>query len=150
MANEITVVSHAQITKRDSDTGVTQIDWSCRPVTFQADFNGTKGPTPGSILVSPYGTTVDLSQIDTRGLCRIHNTDLLNYITWGIMDPETSKYYPIGKVKPGESYVFRLADELGYEYGTGSGTSATGPNTNRFRMRANAAYCQVIVEAFDD
>jgi len=125
-----------------------ETDYQSRPTTFNADVAEGSGPTPGAITVSTAGTDVDLSELATPGLCRMQNLDETNYVTFGIFDPETVKFYPLGELLPGESYVLRLAHDIEEEYGTGAGTGTTGADTNRLRIKAHAAACVVLVEAF--
>jgi len=63
----------------------------------------TNGPnTEGQYSVPLAGVAVDLSALTLPGLCRIANLDTTNYIEYGIYDPETVRFYPIGEVKAGE------------------------------------------------
>lgn len=120
-----------------------------QPHSFTADMTGRKGPVPGAMAVSTTGTDVDFSQLTTPALCRLCNLSETNYVEFGIADPETGRFYPLGEILPGESYVLRLSRNLQEEYSTGTGTGSVGPNTNRLRLRANAAECNVQVEAFE-
>ena len=142
MADEAQIRSSLQIAK-DS------LEYRGQPTVFNADVSGTKGPTPGAITVSAAGTDVDLSALTTPGLCRIQNleADGGNYVTYGIWDPEGGKFYPLGELLPGESYVLRLARDIEAEYGTGGGT--TGSPVNKLRFKANTAALVVLVEAFE-
>lgn len=142
MANEAEIRSSLQISKDN-------LEYRGQPTVFNADVTGTKGPTPGAITVSTAGTDVDLTALTTPGLCRIQNleADGGNYVSYGMWDPEGSKYLPLGELLPGESYVLRLARDIEEEYGTGTGT--TGASTNRLRFKANTAACVVLVEAFE-
>ena len=141
MGNEGTI--RASLTVKQGKT-----DYTSRPATFNADIAEGAGPTPGAILISTAGTDVDLSELATPGLCRIQNLDETNYVTFGIFDPETVKFYPLGELLAGESYILRLAHDIEEEYGTGAGTGTTGADTNRLRIKANTAACVVLVEAF--
>lgn len=146
MANEARVQSSLSI--RKSSGTITQIDYQSRPTAFLATVTGTKGPVPGAITVTTAGTNVSLDELDLPGLCRIANLDASNYVTVGIYDPELDRFYPLADVLPGEFYLLRLSRHLGTEYdnATGTGTSAF---TNRLRIRANTASCNVLVEAFE-
>lgn len=112
---------------------------------FSADVSLANGPTPGVLLVSTTGTDVSLVQLTTPGLCYIKNLDTVNFVHYGIRDVETSRYYPLGELLPGEEYVLRLARYLGQEY-TDTGTS---PATNKLHFRSDTAACRVRVEAFE-
>lgn len=141
MADEARIVSSLQIK-------VGKIDYRSSPTAFTADVSAQKGPSPGAITVSPSGTDVDLSQLDDPGLCRIMNIDDDNYVTFGIWDPEMSKFYPVGELLPGESFVLRLSRLLQEEVGTGTGTVG-GASTNTLRFYAQASNSFVVVEAFE-
>lgn len=118
-----------------------------RPRMFQADVSATKGPTPGYVLVSTEGTDIEFTELTTPGLVRIQNVDTTNYVEYGIFDPQTNVFYPLGELLPGEEYVLRFSRNLQEEYvGTGTGTSAP---TNTFRMKANGAPCGVQIDAFE-
>jgi len=144
MANEIQVTS-GLIIKQGTDP--IQIDYVSRPTSFRADMTGVLGPTPGAFVATVLGTDVDLSTLTTPGFCRISNQDATNYVTVGLWDPEGTDFFPIFEVWPGESYVMRLARDIQEEYETGTGT--TGANTNRLRIKADTASCNVLVEAFE-
>ncbi len=110
--------------------------------------SGTKGPTPGSFDASVDGTDVSLSELTTFGLCRIINYDTSNFVDVGIWDPETVKFYPIVRLLAGEFFVMRLSPDLQEEF-AGTGTGTTGADTNRLRIKADTAICNVSVEAYE-
>lgn len=127
----------------------TSLDYASRPTSFLAEMTGEKGPTPGAVLCSTAGTDIDLSQLTTPGLCRIMNVDPTNYVSIGVYDPETATFYPLLELLPGESFPIRLSRDLGWQYGTAAGTGTTGAKTQTMRVKANAAACVVLVEAFE-
>lgn len=141
MANEITVRASLQIKKGN-------LDFQSKPTLFKADMTGLDGPTPGTITcaVAP-GTDVDLSELTTPGMCWIQNLDSTNYVTIGIRDPESNKFYPMMELAAGQFAVFPLARSVEEEFATGTGT--VGPATNRIRIVANTAACNVFVAAFE-
>jgi hypothetical protein len=145
MSNEIRATIGLAINKG-------KIDYMSRPNSFTASMTNTGGPTPGQILVSVYGTDVDLSVLDTPGFCWMQNLDTVNYVEYGVWDGEFDRFYPLGELKPGEINVIRLARNLFQEYGEGpgTGTGTQGAGTNTFRMRAYNQDCKVRVEAFED
>ena len=140
MASEATIRCTLQIRKGN-------LNYYSQPSGFNATVTGTKGPTPGAITVSTEGTDVDLSELTTPGLCRLMNLDSTNSVKYGIWEPETSTFYPLGMILPGESFILRLATDLGQQYFTGTGT--TGP-VNNLRFQAENASCNVLVEAFEN
>lgn len=144
MASEVTVQSYMQLKKGF-------LEYQARPNAFTADMEGTVGPTPGAVLVSKYGTSIDLSQILVPGgLCRIMNLDADNYVEWGTYDLDAPRgtFYPVGELLPGESFVLRLSRQLGVQQGTGSGTAFSDSGL-ALRMKAVGGSCVVLVEAFD-
>ena len=141
MANEATINSGLSINN-------SPLSYTAKPGSFRATVTGVKGPVPGAFEVSTEGTDVDLSELTTPAFCRIMNLDSTNFVEYGIWDPDISKFYPLGEIQAGETYILRLSRNLFAEYGTGTGTS--GPDTNTFRFKADSAALDVIVEAFED
>jgi hypothetical protein len=147
MSGEAKIQISLQITKSDY---VGNVNYRSYPTQFDADVDGALGPTPGAFMVSVYGTDADLGQLTTPGLCRISNQDSDNFVTYGIKDPETDKFYPLGELLPGEFFVLRLSRNLGWEdTASGTGTGTSGPKTNLLHFRADTADCAVLVEAFE-
>lgn len=139
MANEATVRSSLQILEG-------KVDYRSQPTVFLADVAaGTKGPTPGALTATVAGIDVDLSELTVPGLCRIMNLDGTNFVEVGIWDGTT--FFPMLDMLAGESYVIRLSQCLGEEFGTGTGS--TGPPINTLRIKADTASCDVLVEAFE-
>ena len=140
MANEAVIYSGLQIINGDWNVpmGVP---------SYVADVTGIKGPTPGALAVSVAGTNVDLSQLTTPGWCKIINLSTVNFVEWGVYDPETTKFYPIGEIPAGKWIVFKFSRNFAWEYGVGTGT--TGAETNVLRLRADTAVCNVSVEAYE-
>ena len=145
MANEARVTVGLQIRKTSSD-GITVMDVR-KSASFQVDVSGTKGPSPGAITALITGTIVDLSQLTIPGLVWITSLDddEGNYVEYGIYDPQTDVFYPVGEVSPGESWPWKFSRNLLEEYaGTGTGTTAA---TNKFMVKAFNASAIVSVEA---
>ncbi len=147
MANEARVTAGLQILKRRSTDNRPLIQYNGQPSTFLVDVDGTKGPVPGSISVALAGTDVDLSELTQPGLCKMTNQDDENYVEYGIREPSTTTFYPLGEIGPGESYVIKLSRNLQEEYqGVGTATSAA---TNFLHFKANTAPVNVLIEAFE-
>lgn len=140
MANEATLQISLQIKKNS-------LEYQCRPTSYKADVSGQKGPVPGAFTVTTYGTDLDLAELTTPGLCRIQNLDETNYVEWGIYDPVTDAFYPLGEILATESYVIRFSRNVQEQY-EGTGTGTTTP-TKRVRFKANTANVNVLVEAFE-
>jgi hypothetical protein len=140
MANEASITSRLLISSGKNK-------YQSQPASFTADISVFKGPTPGAFTASLLGTDVVLTELDVPGLCIFKNLDATNYVTIGLRDPETSKFYPLIELLPTEGYVVRLSRLLGWETGTGTGTE--GSETNVLCVRADTAPCNVSVEAFE-
>lgn len=140
MSSEATVVVGLRINKDN-------LNYDSSSQGFSADILRGFGPTPGCIQVSTDGTDIDLDQLDTPGLCYLCNLDTVNFVEYGIWEPATSRFYPLGELLPGEQSILRLSRNIRQEYeGTGTGTSAP---TNTFRFKANTTSCSVRIEVFD-
>ena len=122
--------------------------YQSNPTTFTAVQNLAIGPTPGAIIATQAGTNVNLSQLQTPGVCTIQNLDLNNYIEYGIWDPNTQEFYPLGEVLAGEIWAFRLSRYLGIDIGTGPGTTPSGTG-KQLRLKGIGGPCQSIVSAFN-
>lgn len=147
MANEAQLRTSLYVRKQ-ADDGTILLEYQSRPSAFAADVSGTKGPVPGAIQVTTSGTDVDFSQLTTPGLCRVMNFDSTNYVEYGIRDPDSRIFYPLGELLPGESFVLRLSRNIQEEYFPSTGTGTTTP-ANKFHFKANTAACSVLVEAFE-
>ena len=140
MANEVTVNVSLQVRKGN-------LVYRSQPTVFRADMDGTKGPSPGAITVTPLGTSVDFSELTTPGFCRLENLDTVNYVEYGILDNLGSVFYPLGELLPGEITVIRLSRNIGESYPTtGTGTSAS---VNSLHFKSNTDDVVVVVEAFE-
>lgn len=145
MPNEATINSSLSIRKVSG--ALILLDFRSGGSQFTATVTGTKGPVPGAMTATLVGVDIDFSELTRPALCHIKNLDATNFVTVGIWDPETNKFYPVDEILPGESYVRRLSRLLSAELGTGAGT--TGPNTNSLRLKADTASVDVVVSAFE-
>jgi len=121
MANEIKVNTGIQI-------AVGNYKEQTSPTSFNADMSaaGAAGPTPGSVLATLNGATIDLSKITVKGgIAWFRNTDLTNFIELCMYDADGPKFYPFADILPGEHYPLRLARNYATEYGAGTGTSGS-------------------------
>ena len=160
MSNEITVTTSLYIRKTNSTGQRSLIEYRSGPSSFRADLDtdAPKGPVPGALAVPTTGIDVDLSQLTTPGMCWLHHmglaagTDLtMTYdqypVEYGIKEPATGFFYPLGELLPGESYVIRLSRNLEEEY-TDTGTGTSTP-TNTLHLKATGGTCVVRVDAFE-
>jgi hypothetical protein len=147
VANEVVIRQFMSLNKNN-------LAHNPRQREFTADLDGEGGPTPGFISATYDGTDVDLSQLAAPGWIDIYNqeptTDGVT-VSWGVYDPETDRYYPVGKLLPGEGTgLFRVDDLLQGEFypATGSGSSVM---TNRLRVKAkDGDVASVVVSAFEE
>lgn len=145
MASEAQVRTSLTIRKLSTDGSVVLIDRRYSH-GYSADVTGTKGPSPGSLTIPTGGKRVYFD-LTTPGLCVFKNLDGTNYVTVGVLDPDTNRFYPFLELLPGEEYVVRLSRDLAEEYiGTGTGTTSPG---NPLFMKANTADVVVSVDAFE-
>ena len=122
MANEIKVLASLECTNGNFKLprlGVSQLN-----VTQ----NTRGGGVPGLMLATTGGVDVVTTGVATLGWCYITNTDPVNYIEWG---PYSGAFYPIGRLKAGESAVFRLGAYV-------------------LHLKANTATCKVQVVILED
>lgn len=147
MADEVTVTSSLFVQKRNDEGTETLIEYQSRPSAFRADMTGAKGPTPGAIAVSRFGTDISLSQLDHPGFCRFRNLNETNPIEVGVYNTDQSEFYPLLRLLPGESYVVRLSPNISGEY-AGTGTGTTG-ELNTLRAISENADGVLLVEAFE-
>ena len=138
VADEVQVRSSLQILKKTGE--FTLIDYRSQPTVFKTDITGVKGPLPGAVAVSTAGIEIDLSQLTVPGFCRLMNQDGTNYVTYGILDADGNTFHALGELGPGESYVLKLARDIGL--GTGTGYES-------LFIKADTASCNVLVEAFE-
>lgn len=143
--NEATI--QTSLTIRKSENGVVVIDYNSRPSAFTADVSGTKGPVVGAVDVPISLYLVDLSELSTPGLARFMNQDDTNFVSYGIWDPDGSKFFPLGELLPGDTFVLRLSRLIGGETGSAPGTNAASNNSLMFQ--ADIATCVVLIEIFE-
>jgi hypothetical protein len=145
MADEARI--SAGLNVRKVVNGVTLLEYQSRPAAFTADVAGTKGPVPGAIAISRFGTDINLGELVNPGLCRIMNLDDENAMRVGIYNTDQAEFYPFLKLLPGESFVIRLDPDVNEEY-AGTGTGTTG-EANTLRAIAENETSNLLVEAFE-
>lgn len=140
MANEATIRVSLTIKKG-------RLSYQSNPTAFTATLSGTKGPTPGAIEVSVYGTEITFSELTQIGYCVMQNLDEDNFVQWGLWEPATAVFYPVGELGPGELCLFKFSRYFKQEY-TNTGTGTTAPE-NSFMLKADTANCNCVVTAFE-
>lgn len=140
MSNEATVNSNLQIVQPG---GIG--NWRSGGTSFRANVLGTLGPNPGGMIATLAGVDVVFAPLTTPALCVIQNYDPVNFIEFGMWDPVTSEFFPIGEVQAQEFYILRLSRRLGHTEGVGTGTTGS---SKTFRVKAYVAPCDIFVGAF--
>ena len=146
MSNEISI--RASINLRSSTQP--NNNYRTTPGAYVADFNGSAGPTPGTFLVSPTGTDVLLSLLNTLGgFIEVWNVDPVNPVHYGIYDPNSNRFFPLFMLNAGEGAMpGRISTMFGNDYMTGTGSTPVGSGaTLRFFAPDGAAMVRVM--AFD-
>lgn len=143
MANEVQV--RLSVNVRDNDGN---LDWPSRPTAWSDDMVGRKGPTPGAITVSSAdaGTDVNFSELVEPGICFLYNVSSDFDVDYGPYDPDTDRWYPFWRLKPGKGAYMPFGPRFGQEVltpGTGSHSGMT------LRMRAVGGDAVVQVNAFE-
>lgn len=146
MADEVQIRQQVFIKSGNLDHQPRQREW-------KADMTGAKGPTPGAITATYDGTDIDLSQLTDPGWIDIYNQEPEDggiTVSWGVYDPETDRYYPVGKIAPGQGTGMLHLDELlQFEFDPATGTG-TGNPTNRLRIKAkDGDEANILVQAFE-
>lgn len=101
MANEIKVMASLELSK--GSLVIPRLGSSQLQITQ----TGSGGGSPGYVSAPTAGADVDVAVFSTLGWCRLQNLDTVNFVEWGPKSGGT--FYPIGKLMPGESAVFRLS-----------------------------------------
>lgn len=123
------------------------LDYRSSPTSFQADQDGSGGPTPGEMLATEDGADVDLSMLTTPGMAWVQNMDSTNYVEFGIFDATANVFYPFLEVLPGECYPIRLSRYIQQEFG-GTGTADTVASST-LRVKGIGGDCRVRVDVFE-
>lgn len=113
------------------------------------DVNSGQGPYPGAIDISVDGTSIDLSALETLGLCEVKNisSGTTNYIRLGTWNESEQTFNPFMKIYPGSGYAIRLDDLLETEF-AGTGTTPGDPLV--LRAKAAEADAVLYLGAFED
>lgn len=141
MANEIQV--RISVTVRKGN-----LQYTNQKSAYSKTMTGTKGMSPGLLTIPTGGKVVLFNELFEPGQCVITNIDdkdSTKYVQWGMYDPDTSRFYPVGELGPGEVDKITLSRDFREEWiGTGTGTS--GPSSYFF-MKAFGGDVPVTVEA---
>ncbi len=115
--------------------------------SFTFDVDGSVGPTPGGMVVPVGGKIIRFGELITPGIIVIKNYDATNYITYGLYDPDSKKFYPMGEVFAGEEWPWRLSRDF-LERFEGTGTGTTG-RSMYLMLKASEAPVNASVEAYE-
>jgi hypothetical protein len=139
MANEATFRTSLQITKGN-------LNYQSQPTAFSGNVSASRGPVPGFLVIPTTGLDISFTGLTTPAYCWMQNLDTTNFVTYGIYDPDTAEFYPLGEILPGEFYTLRISRQLGLEYGTGAGSTGSGTT---LRFKADTASVNVRIDCFD-
>ncbi len=141
MANEASVLVSLTLTPGNQD-------WQSKPTAYSYDVSGSKGPSPGSLVVPAGGKIVDLSQLTEPGPCIMRNLHDTDPVDVGIRDPDNGRFYPLIELQPGNKpqYVYLSRNLLEEFSNTGTGTVA---GNQLFLLPQGSSDCTVVIEAFD-
>ncbi len=120
MASEASITVGLQIRKGNLNYG--------ENTSFQADVLVAQGPTPGLVVATTAGVQASLALLTNPGLCWLANLSSDYRVEVGIKDTSSGLFEPLLELLPGESYVIRLARNIGSELtgGVGTGTAGSG------------------------
>ncbi len=138
MADEAIIRKSLQITNGE-------FKYRSFPTDFKQTVTGKKGPVPGSLLISIFGTDISFTELTTPALCEIKNFDTTNFVEYGIFDG--TEFYPLGEVLPETFEILRLSRNLGRS--TLTGTATVDTDTYTLRLKADSEDCECYVGAFE-
>jgi hypothetical protein len=147
MAQEINVRNFIDVKYGNVRYNPPQSQWSADYVAAQG-----KGPSPGALTATYDGTDVSVAQFTDPGWVHIINQEPAGGVTvsFGIYDPQVRRYYPFGRLDPGQDTgLIQLDDLFGGEFypATGTGSSLV---TNSLRVKAkDHAGANVVVNVFE-
>lgn len=139
MASEITVMAGLRVKNGN-------LQFSAVPQNFQADQTSARGPAPGSVHVTTTGVRPDFSMLNRPGWLWLFNLGSVD-ADWGLYNPSTLDFLPVGVVRAGQGAVFELSPALSDYYdATGTGTT---PESWAFGLKTVNGATDVFVGAFD-
>lgn len=150
MANEISYSYALSLYKAGASGAPPLINYR-QTRTYQDTLNGSRGPTPGAVMVTKDGVIVSTAELAAQGgWCEFINKDGSNFVTLGIWIASLSRFDPIADIPPGLGFAMKLSRYLTQSF-AGTGT-APGPAAS-LRLKAAPGTpspgCEVIVNAFD-
>lgn len=112
--------------------------------SFQADVSEARGITPGLVLATTAGVSVDLTALGTPGLGMIVNLSEDYLVVVGIKDTSTGIFHPFMDFLPGEGFPVRLSQYIEQELESTSGTGTAGAGSSLFiKGVGGSAYVRV-------
>jgi hypothetical protein len=82
-----------------------------------------RGPSPGCVIVGTTDTAIDFSELATLGVIQITNLAVANYVDFG-PDDGAGSFKPAMRIKPGETWQFRLVPGVTYHAKSDTAASA--------------------------
>lgn len=101
------------------------------------DQTTARGGLPGFLMVGTSYEVISTADLVSPGLLLMKNLDTSNFVSWGVIGEAAgggtiTQFFPVGKLKPGEGYPWRLH-----------------PSCNLY-MKADNAACPVFLMILDD
>lgn len=135
---------------RKTTSGVTVIDHKPAYNSFTADIDAANGPAPGAVTVGPNGTNINFAQLAEPGWVEIFNMDSAQTIQFGLWDPNTTTFYPLGELEPGHGTTLKLSRNFGERHDEGVGTGTTDGTAVKLRFYSGGSASAVVyIGAFD-
>ncbi len=124
------------------------LEYNSTPSSVQQDMDSAtaKGPYPGARTIATTGTDELFAELDTPGLCWLHNLDTVNWVDYGIRSG--TEFRVLGRVRPGKCALFEFSPDMMETHYT-TGTGSTG-DVNVFHMRANDAPVRLRIDCFEN
>lgn len=140
MANEIQVRASVSVRLGNLKYQSPQPAWTAALTT-------AIGPTPGAVTIPLEGRDFFFEELTSPGIAVFTNIDATNFVRFGLYILDLDRFFPIGRIYPGESFPFRFDPDL-FQAFLGSGTSAEDGEAY-FRFKADTAPVVVQIDAFE-
>lgn len=145
MSDEITV--RASVTVKNGN-----YSYASQPGYCTDDQATPGGGVPGTVIASESGTDVSFSPLVQPTWVELMNVEAADSglrAEWGVYDPQTSVFIPIGELEPGDVTVLKLSRNFGEEWVSFGTATATAIANNTLRIKAYGGTCRVSVKAHE-
>lgn len=144
MSDEITV--RAGITVKNGN-----YSYASQPGYCTDDQTTPGGGVPGVVVASESGTDVSFSPLVQPAWVELVNIEAAGgaRAEWGMFDPQTGVFIPVGELEPGDIAVFKLSRNFGEEWVSFGTATATTISNNTLRVKGYGGACRVSVKAHE-